>query len=188
MRRFQRWCWERKTKARLQQYWQELLPDSQQELEKLLQSKWITTEADDGTISHRSIDIADTVTRMLDAERRAAWRKVERYTVVFEQRAERAEERVKELEQELEALRQLLPGALREEIEKQPRYVNVIDSAPVSRVLTIAPAPDESEVDPDRAHTLAVLAQMGVKPLNQMSRAELEARANGEAFEEDEEE
>jgi hypothetical protein len=205
MRRFRRWQWERKTRERLRAYWQQqLLPDSQRQLEELLQSRWIVTQPEEGIFYHRSVDIADTVTRMIETEKRSAWRTMERFTVVFEQRAERAEERVKELETELEALRRLLPGALRAEIEAQPRYVNVIDS-PTSddnpRALIVAqqpqqamppdppeeffvpaaaPEPDEKE-DQDRAEVLATLRKAGIPSID-------EARAAGELDEDEEEE
>jgi hypothetical protein len=201
MRRFRRWQWEKKTRERLRAYWQQqLLPDSQREMEELLQSRWIVSQPEEGIFYHRSVDIAETVTRMIEAERKAAWRKVERFTVVFEQRAEKAEERVKELEAELAGLRLLLPGALHEEIERQPKYVQIIDSpaSDDSRALIVAqqqqaiqpdppeefsvpvaaPEPDEEDQDEDRAQVLATLRKAGIPSID-------EARAAGE-LEEDE--
>lgn len=178
MRRFQRWQWERKTTARLRQYWQELLPDTQQELEKLLsnRSRWVTTESEESVSYHRSVDVSDNVTSMIDAERRAAWRKVERFTVVFEQRAERAEERVEALEQELKQLRQLLPDKLHDEIKKQPTYTRVIDAITdpqtlmlpagersINETLRYLESANREELD-DRQRTLDTLAQAGIQP------------------------
>jgi hypothetical protein len=152
MRRFQRWQWEQQTQARLLAYWQELLPDSQSQLGELLQSRWITTESQEGTSYHHRIDVCDHVTQIIDAERKAAWRRMERYTVVLEQRAERAEERVAELEAELKQLRLLLPGALHAEIERQPTYTRVIESQPSNPhavMLASSPAAQPQEEDDD---------------------------------------
>src|SRR6266536_1464688 len=92
MRRVERDQWEEKTQERLRAYWKEqLLPDSQTALGGLLQNHWITTEVDEGSYYHRAIDVADQITRIIEAERRAAWRQMERYTVVLEQRAKKAE-------------------------------------------------------------------------------------------------
>jgi hypothetical protein len=200
MRRFRRWQWEQKTRARLREYWRELLPDSQRELENLLQSPWITTEPKEGIYYHRSVEIADTVTRMIEAERRAAWRKMERWTVVLEQRAEKAEAQAEALQEELKALRQLLPGAMRQDIEQQARYINIVDAHQADNpraVVPLAQPAAERDDDEDDARTYAILAQAGIKPIAQALAEQQEEpedddterydREDGEDYEEEEE-
>jgi hypothetical protein len=178
--------WEKTTTERLRQYWQGLLPDSQRQLDELLQSRWITTESKEGAYYHRNVDIADSVTRIIEAERRQAWRMVERYTVVLEQRAEKAEAHEAALQEELKALRQLLPGALHKEIEQQPKYTRIIDAAPnvgPGRPLAIAgPGGDQD----DAARTYAILAQAGIKPVAQaLAEQQQEDEDDTESYDEE---
>jgi len=108
-----------------------------------------------------------------DAEKRRA-AKAEEYAQELEALYKR---RIEELQEEIRAY-QTLEHAIHhiatEQLRKQPD--------PPAQQAT----PEPEGEDPDRAHTLLVLRQLGMKPISSMSRAELEARADGREFTEEE--
>lgn len=115
-------------------YGQTLLPDTRTFLLELMRPEgkydaWIVTEKKEKTFYRREIDLADLIMRRIEAERAQAKRELSRYMVVLEQRAERADERVKELEAELHMLRLLLPQALQDTINSAPVYASTATQA-----------------------------------------------------------
>jgi hypothetical protein len=166
MHRFRRWQWEQQASARLLQYWQEaLLPTSRQQLETLLEnrSRWITTEVEEGVISHRSVEVCDEITRMIENERRAAWEIVKGFHASQQKRAEDAEARIKALEAELTVLRCLLPNALHQTIDQQPRYQQIVDAVVDNphALVSVEQTPPAANED-DMEHTSTMLRQADI--------------------------
>jgi hypothetical protein len=129
--------------------------------------------------------IAEAVIEVIEAQRckHDRIKQLEDNAVLWQRRAQASErqlkERIAELETELElftTLQNTIHGIAAQQLRQQPDP---------QEPKTLA-EPEAEPEDADRAHTLAVLAQAGIKPISQMSRAELEARAEGEEFEEGE--